>query len=288
VYSVLWQIFGFGFFILLTVSAYVANLAAFLTRSTLSESITTMKGAVSAGYEICAHPALEDELYSAWPRGNFYFHQEGKDFRGMLDDYDAGKCKVLVIGWEDTSVDEEFLSRLCDRDLAYTDSIVAEIPVGFPIRSDLARGFSYWIYEGPKQQDVSIKRSKEDYFRKNGDLIKTCDIHLSYGDTVGNAYVPIEIKNMVFPITFFGVCAVVAIIIQIVHNIFVRKDIESLMGRLSTLAYKSTRKFYRRTEKLGEENEDGKLSSSIRNSITSEDEVDIFYDPNGTSSFDQL
>ena len=73
---------------------------------------------------------------------------------------------MLVIGYEDTSMDMEFLEKICDRNLVYTSSIVAEIPVGkkdrvgflfsfcsalpilreaFPIRSSLASGFSYWM-----------------------------------------------------------------------------------------------------------------------------------------------
>ena len=53
--------FGFAFFILIAVSAYVANLAAFLTRS-LGTSINTMEAAVKERLVICAHPAVESEL----------------------------------------------------------------------------------------------------------------------------------------------------------------------------------------------------------------------------------
>ena len=53
--------FGFAFFILIAVSAYVANLAAFLTRSTAT-SINTIEAAVKEGLVICAHPAVETEL----------------------------------------------------------------------------------------------------------------------------------------------------------------------------------------------------------------------------------
>ena len=49
---------GFGFFILIAVSAYVANLAAFLTLRTTGEVVNTMEGAVAAGAAICAHPAV--------------------------------------------------------------------------------------------------------------------------------------------------------------------------------------------------------------------------------------
>ena len=71
-------LFGFGFFILIAVSAYVANLAAFLTLST-TESVNTMNGAVAAGMKICAHPALKAELEVAWPDAKFYFNEQAMD-----------------------------------------------------------------------------------------------------------------------------------------------------------------------------------------------------------------
>ena len=110
---------GFGAFILISVSAYVANLAAFLTKSG-DESVTSMEAAVALKLSICAHPAIEQELRDAWPDGNFYFHQEGNEFRGILQDYDEGKCSVMVVGWEDTVADTELLNMYCERNIAFT------------------------------------------------------------------------------------------------------------------------------------------------------------------------
>ena len=70
--------FGFGFFILISVSAYVANLAAFLTLST-TDSVKTMAGAIATGMTICAHPAIKAELEVAWPDAKFYFHEKGRE-----------------------------------------------------------------------------------------------------------------------------------------------------------------------------------------------------------------
>lgn len=125
--------------------AYVANLAAFLTLKS-NEEVRTMGAAVAAGYTICAHPALKTELEVAWPEAKFYFHQDANEFPGVLDDYLAGgNCQAMAIGYEDTAMDITFLDRLCREDLVYTDSMVVEIPIAFPIRSDLTSGFSYWM-----------------------------------------------------------------------------------------------------------------------------------------------
>ena len=120
------MLFGFGFLILIAVSAYVANLAAFLTK-TNQESVLTMSQAVRAGTRICAHPAVREELELKWTDADFYFHSKGNEFNGVLQDYDDGKCEALIIGLEDTSMDTAFLDKMCERDLIYTDSLAAEV-----------------------------------------------------------------------------------------------------------------------------------------------------------------
>ena len=120
-------LFGFGFFILIAVSAYVANLAAFLTMSRQAETVKTIDGAIAAGYRICAHPALSEEYQQAYPEADFYFHEDGREFLGVLDDYVAGKCKVLAIGYEDTSMDPGFLKEMCVNGLVYSDSVLTEV-----------------------------------------------------------------------------------------------------------------------------------------------------------------
>ena len=88
------------------------------------------------------------ELQTAFPGAHFYFHKGMKGFPGILEDYDAGKCKVMAVGYEDTSMDTSFLNSLCERDLVYTDSLLIEIPMGFPISPELNKGVSYWIHQG--------------------------------------------------------------------------------------------------------------------------------------------
>lgn len=115
-------------------SAYVANLAAFLTLSGVADTVKTMGEAVARGYTICAHPALRTELELAWPDAKFYYKTAGSGFFAVLDDYEAGKCKVMAIGYEDTSMDAKFLERMCTMGLVYTDSVIVETPIAFPIR----------------------------------------------------------------------------------------------------------------------------------------------------------
>ena len=68
--------FGFGFLILIVVSAYVANLAAFLTMS-VPNYIGTMEEVVAAGLTVCANPVIKEELEHLWPKAKFFFEENG-------------------------------------------------------------------------------------------------------------------------------------------------------------------------------------------------------------------
>ncbi|KAL7536673.1 hypothetical protein ACHAWF_005534 [Thalassiosira exigua] len=223
--------FGFAFFILIAVSAYVANLAAFLTL-TLSSSAgeTTIEGAVAAGYTICAHIAIKDALRVAWPKAIFHFHEDGNEYHGILDDYLAGKCKVLAIGHQSTELDSRILQRFCSSDLVRTDSLILETPIAFPVRKELTAGLSYWMLEAEKYHGLSIEKLKEEL-----PLEITCDLDYSVEDIEASEYAAVTTKNMSLPLIFFFTCAIIAILLQIVHQRRLKRGQESLIGRRSTL-----------------------------------------------------
>ena len=230
---------GFGFFILIAVSAYVANLAAFLTKSG-DQSVSSMEKAVAMKISICAHPAIEQELRDQWPDGNFYFHKEGNEFRGIVQDYDDGKCSVMVVGWEDTSADVALLNMYCDRNLAFTENVIAEIPMAWPIRSELASGMSYWIYNAQKYHDITPATVSQEYLEING-MATECDLKLSAADKESDDTTPIEVRNMFLPLILFVSCALLAAVLQVIHerrrssttkNGFTKF---SVLGRASTL-----------------------------------------------------
>lgn len=85
--------FGFGAFILVVVSAYVANLAAFLTRNNY-KYVGTIEEATKQGYKICALPATKAELEIAWPDAHFVFPTTGAgSYHALIEEWDAGSCK---------------------------------------------------------------------------------------------------------------------------------------------------------------------------------------------------
>ena len=176
-------------------------------------------------------PQIQAELEVAWPSAKFYFHEAGNEFRGLLDDYDAGKCKFLAIGWEDTGSDTDFLEMLCERNLVYTDSLIVEIPIAFPIRPEIAAGFSYWMYQGERYHGTTIETAKEEFSEE-----VSCNVKFSRVETEASDTDQITVKNMFFPLMFFVGFAFFGVVLQVIHQRNVKRGKQSLMGRKSTLS----------------------------------------------------
>jgi len=228
-------LFGFGFFTLISVSAYVANLASFLTRPP-REYVSTMEDAVANNLKICGHPALARELKSKWPYARFVLSDTVNNFHGVFEDYRAGKCDAMAIGREDTMVDLDLLNSFCDEGLVYTNSLVIENPIAFPVRPKLASGLSYWILQGDKYFGVSLTNSIKNYATANHRQPK-CNVEFSPNDVGGDDYAQIMPSNMFFPIVFWLTCAICAAILQLIHQWQrkIGKESFSLIGRVSSL-----------------------------------------------------
>ena len=243
--------FGFGFFILIAVSAYVANLAAFLTQTGLEKSVGSMKEVIDGNIPICGHPALEEEIRLKWPDGKWVF--PGSGFDGMLESYAKGECKVLAIGREDTIMDVNFISKLCELGLVFTDSLVTENPIAFPINPQLASDFSYWMYLGEKTFSIDLENAKQAFIEKN-DIKPQCEVELSQlsGAEEVDDFTRVSPGNMFLPIMAFVGCALTAVILQLVDERNRRKGRKSSIGRKSTLdIYAGIKK--ERDEKLDED-----------------------------------
>ena len=100
-----------------------------------------MEDAVSEGKFICAHQGLKEELISKWPNAMFVWQTKYVD---MIDLYDIGKCKFLAIGREDNILNEVYMQRLCNRSLVFTDSLILETPLAFPVKQSLGEMPSFF------------------------------------------------------------------------------------------------------------------------------------------------
>jgi hypothetical protein len=222
--------FGFGFFILITVSAYVANLAAFLTRNV--RETKTVEGAIASNMIICAHPAIQSELQITWPKANFYFSNSGREYFGIFEDYKLGLCEVMAVGLEDVLMDLELSGIMCEMDLVFTNSLIIEIPIALPIRPELAPGFSYWLYRLERFSGLSIETEKEEYRVKY--KWESCNVKLfSEVNEQSDDYAEITVRMMYLPLMLFLSCSVLAVLMQVLHQRR-QKDGCHLVGRAST------------------------------------------------------
>ena len=226
--------FGFGFFILIAVSAYVANLAAFLTQSGLKTTVGSMKDVIAGNVKICGHSALKEELKLKWPDGNWVW-SDGREFHGLLDAYARGECEVLAIGREDTIMDPDFISRVCDLKLVYTDNVITENPVAFPIAPQLAAAFSYWMYTAEKNHGHSLESAKQAFINENN-IRAECEVELTNLNMEEvDDFARVTTSNMILPIMTFVICACIAVVLQVIHERSRKKGQPSTFGRKSTL-----------------------------------------------------
>jgi len=242
--------FGFGFFILIAVSAYVAELAAMLTQSGLETNYDTMKKVIDGNIAICGPTALEEEIRQKWPKANWIFPND--EFDGVFEAYARGECKVLAVGREDKF---NILTKLCDNGLVYTDDLIHENPIAFPIRPELASAFSYWMYTAKKSYGVSLESAKQAFIEENGKE-QQCKVELSNLGTEADDdddFPRVSTTNMFLPIMAFVACVFTAVVLQLIHENERKKGRSSSMGRKSTLDLYEIR---RRTVDDGDEKRD--------------------------------
>mmetsp|Transcript_39520 Transcript_39520/g.72385 ORF Transcript_39520/g.72385 Transcript_39520/m.72385 type:complete len:428 (-) Transcript_39520:162-1445(-) len=223
--------FGFAFFILIVVSSYVANLAAFLTRSK-NDYVGTMEAVVASGQRICAVSALKVELEVRWEKASFIFDQPDLH---LLDLYDSGKCSVLALGEFDMGTNFDLVDKLCERDLVSTNSILVENAIAFPVNPDLASALSYWIHNGEKYNGISHQHSLDNYYSVH-QRQPSCDVKFSAHEHENSEFAQIGVQHLFLPIMFFLGFAVLAIVLQLFYWWELRSGTpRPLVGRASSL-----------------------------------------------------
>eukprot|EP00585_Thalassiosira_rotula_P016167 CAMPEP_0196189048 /NCGR_PEP_ID=MMETSP0911-20130528/43485_1 /TAXON_ID=49265 /ORGANISM="Thalassiosira rotula, Strain GSO102" /LENGTH=268 /DNA_ID=CAMNT_0041460551 /DNA_START=1 /DNA_END=807 /DNA_ORIENTATION=- len=113
----------------------------------------------------------------------------------------------------DSLGDMKLMDLFCERDLVFTESLVMENPVGFPIRSKLASGFSYWMYQGEKYHDINIQLLQDEYNEKYQNK-PNCNVLLSEEDDEVSEFTRIDVANLFFPLMFFLGFAAIGAILQ--------------------------------------------------------------------------
>jgi len=178
-------------------------LAAFLTSSISARMnyVKDMQTAISRGYTICASSPLESEFRGIWPNANFVYLDGSKK---VLQAFDNGDCEGIIYPLPDLLGSHETMKFFCDKKLIMVGNPVLEIPVGFPVCSELAAGISYWISEA-KKQGISY----ESYDEKARPP-KVCNFEIS-NKLERNEMDGLTINDLALPILVVIIFAILAI-----------------------------------------------------------------------------
>jgi len=198
--------FGYAFLILIVVSAYTANLTAFLTISAQKDFIGTMEEAIDNKILICGHPTLKNDLKNVWPGANFVFPNETKHIqKAMLDLYENKKCAAIALSENDVL---DVLERTCDLHLVVTKSLVIAESVSFPVRQDLVGGISYWI-EKAKDKGVTVEQFKNKYYPPH-----YCAKQLISSNGGLGELEPLQMADLALPFCVLWFCCVLSIFLH--------------------------------------------------------------------------
>jgi hypothetical protein len=201
--------FGFGFVILISVAAYTANLAAFLTISAVGDYLGSMEKVIATKTRVCGPPALRDDLQNVWPGAEWVFNTENPDlYEGIIENFDAGLCKAIAAGNFDVLSNAIIMGNFCDRGLVSTGSLVVEKSMGFPTCSDLAAGLSHWMAEAEKQ------RITFDSFEMNARPPEQCTLRVDE-EADFDELLPLTAENFALPFLVLLVCAVFAVVLHL-------------------------------------------------------------------------
>lgn len=133
---------AWAFMILICVASYTANLAAFLTASSLKAPVSGLEDAVNQQMSICTLGASEATILYVAPSAKLNLMTDSVE---LLDAAGQGvECKAAVTV-PFTLASAQANSKACN--LAVVGQPILEIPVSFPCRQDLAESLSYWIAE---------------------------------------------------------------------------------------------------------------------------------------------
>jgi hypothetical protein len=85
---------GYGFFILIILASYTANLATILVAKSSKRGINSIQDAIDQGVTICVLKALEQQATSLFPQAKWHL-VSGSD--GQVRDLNLGKCGATLI-----------------------------------------------------------------------------------------------------------------------------------------------------------------------------------------------
>ena len=69
---------------------------------------------------------------------------------------------MLAVGSWSSEMDSALLDELCKNKLVFTESVLVEVPIAFPVKEEFASGISYWIHEA-NRNGITIEKVKDKF-----------------------------------------------------------------------------------------------------------------------------
>ena len=186
---------GFGFFCMITLTTYTANLATLLVTSTKSNAIGSIEQAIDARLKICVQSAIRTEIGSLYPTADFIESSDEHEMLALSHEGPGQKCNAFITSakfWQRMSagefavvdceleaeggpgpkVKDHFLCkkgkevdlrRDCDK-FTMVGMILTSVPLSMPISPNFKDAFSARLREAKETglYDAALARAKDE------------------------------------------------------------------------------------------------------------------------------
>jgi len=193
---------GFSFVVLIFISAYVANLAAYLTNQKLEEYVKTVSEAVKHNRTICAPDVVQSKLEGKYPdakrAGLFVFLA---DYDEAFQKFNDDTCQLIAM-------DENFFSQhsarfhkdhelnVRNQNLKVTLQPILSVPMAFPARRNIATALSYCMVIA-LERNIDIKNYIQKYRVKSNVMAEQVDYNIYISILDGSHITSLDVQHMI-------------------------------------------------------------------------------------------
>lgn len=152
--------FGHSTLVLVWISAYVGELASYLTVEDAEfNNLESIDEAMQMGMRICAPRVLEVELVAAFPAATFVFMDHTNRYQKMFESYQSA-CDTILVSSHRYLTDLTFVDTTCKYNLSAVD-VDFDIPMAFPVTLESSAALSMSIFD-----QMEEGRNYQRYFDK--------------------------------------------------------------------------------------------------------------------------
>jgi len=159
---------AFGFFIMIVIASYTANLASFLVAKASSSKIDSIEGGIKAGMKFCGVSQVQESLVSMEPQLRNLYMPVRNDVEALTS-LDKGICQLAILAKQnfENAQRRRGMDTHCNK-VAVGQALIA-IGNAMPIRSDLQAPMSWamTVQKSSGAYDVAAALAKRTYLEPN-------------------------------------------------------------------------------------------------------------------------